>query len=139
MDYFNLAFIAIIILQSFVFRKILNSKISEDKLESKTESLKDDINKSVSESVNNLEDKLSNLIAERGIDNHIQMKELNIFCHELAKLQREEVLNLHTKINDLQKKLVKSGATLTEMKEDIKLIAKNPNKARKKFSQDEEQ
>ena len=37
-----------------------------------------------------------------------------------------------------KKKLVKSRTTMTEMKEDIKLIAKNPNKARKKFSQNEE-
>tara|TARA_Y100000592_G_C5481633_1_gene325954 strand:+ start:8086 stop:8457 length:372 start_codon:yes stop_codon:yes gene_type:complete len=123
MDYFDLAFMAIIIIQSIVFMKVLNKKTNIE------ESKKD---------ISLVEDKLSESIAVSKIDNHTQMKELNVFCHELAKLQREEVLNLHTKINDLQKKLIKSGATMTEMKEDIKLIAKNPNKARKKFSQNEE-
>ena len=89
MDYFDLAFMAIIIIQSIVFMKVLNKKTNIE------ESKKD---------ISLVEDKLSESIAVSKIDNHTQMKELNVFCHELAKLQREEVLNLHTKINDLQKK-----------------------------------
>ena len=135
MDYFNLAFIAIIILQNIVFRKIMNSKLSKKELES----LKDEVSLSTSRLTEELERKVEDAIAIWNSDWRTQMVELDNFCHRLATSQREEMLNVLTKVNDLQKKLVKSGSTMAELKEDVKLIAKNPNKARRKFLQDEDQ
>ena len=135
MDYFNLAFISIIIVQSFVFRKILNSKASKKEIES----LKNEVNLSVKKSTSKAKLRVEETIAKWNCDWRTQMVELENFCHQLATSQREETLNVLTKNNDLQKKLIKFGNVLIDLKQDVKLIAKNPNKARKKFSQDEEQ
>ena len=140
MDYFNLAFIAIIIVQSFVFRKILNSKASKKEIES----LKNEVNLSVKKSTSNVKLRVEDTIAKWNSDWRTQMVELENFCHQLATSQREETLNVLTKNNDLQKRLVNFASTvlendkeLKEIKKDIILVARNPSKARRKFSKDE--
>ena len=137
MDYFNLAFIVIIAIQSIIFRKYiknLNKKMSKEDLDEPMNKLEKEVNDKIQDFI----DKTSESMAIQNIDHHTRMKELNIFSNELAKLQREEVLNLHTKINLLQKRLTKFGNNLIEIKEDVKLVAKNPNKARKKFFENDD-
>ena len=133
MDYFNLAFIIIIAVQSIVFRKVLSKKATAEEVDK----LLKDLDSKLKSILNDVENKISEDLAIKYIEQHTRMKELNVFSHELAKLQREEVLNLHTKINNLQKRITKFGHNLVETKEDLKLVAKNPSKARKKFSQDD--
>ena len=118
MDYFNLAFIVIIAIQSIIFRKYiknLNKKMSKEDLDEPMNKLEKEVNDKIQDFI----DKTSESMAIQNIDHHTRMKELNIFSHELAKLQREEVLNLHTKINLLQKRLTKFGNNLIEIKEDV--------------------
>lgn len=134
MDYISIILAIVLSVQSIVLWK--QTKNIKKKISNLDNELRNDMA--------SIEDKTSEHVAITRIEYNNKMKELNVFSHELAKLQREEFLNVHTKINDLQKRVVKFANTvlendieLKEAKKNIMLVARNPSKARRKLSKDE--